>query len=347
MSGTPAPAALLEVEGLVKHFPIRGAFSFKPPQAVRAVDGLTFSVHNGETLALVGESGCGKSTTGRLLLRLIEPTAGRVRFDGTEITGLPPAPLRRLRPQMQIVFQDPFSSLNPRRTVESILAEPLKVATQMSHAERSKRIAWLLDRVGLASYHAARHPHEFSGGQRQRIGIARALALDPRFIVLDEAVSALDVSIQAQIVNLLQDLQRDLGLTYLFISHDLAVMRHIATRVAVMYLGQIVELAPKRELYDAPLHPYTQALIAAVPDPRRRGRRRRIEQTGEIPSPINPPAGCRFHTRCPHAVARCRHEEPSLLETSQGRFVACHLVTPTGSSSLTLPPTVVTGVEAG
>jgi oligopeptide transport system ATP-binding protein len=320
-------ATLIEVEGLTKHFPIRRGLFSREVAAVRAVDGIDFTIGRGETLALVGESGCGKTTTGRMLIRLIEPTRGTIRFEGEAIGQLEPERLRALRREMQIIFQDPFGSLDPRMSVQEIVAEPLVIHKWGDRAARARRVRELLEVVGLAGYHAERFPHEFSGGQRQRIGIARALALNPRFIVCDEPVSALDVSIQAQIINLMQDLQAEFDLTYLFISHDLAVVKHIADRVAVMYLGQVVEIADKRRLYRSPQHPYTQGLMASIPVPRP-GRRERAVVRGDVPSPSDPPPGCRFHTRCPYAMAVCRRVPPALLEPEAGHAVACHLVNP-------------------
>ena len=320
---------LVEVENLVKHFPVRkGFFSSRVTGQVRAVDDISFTVARGETLGLVGESGCGKSTTGRLLIRLIDPTSGSIRLNGDDIAKIPDKELRSRRRDVQIIFQDPFSSLNPRKTVEGIISEPLIVHRIGTTAERKARVAELLKLVGMAPDYARRYPHEFSGGQRQRIGIARALALNPKFIVCDEPVSALDVSIQAQVINLMRDLQRELGLTYLFISHNLAVVRHIADRVAVMYLGKIVEMTDKNALYEDPRHPYTKALLSAIPMTNPDQRRQRVVLTGDVPSPMSPPKGCRFNTRCPVAVARCREVEPPLVDTGQGHQVACHLVTP-------------------
>ncbi len=318
--------ALVEVKGLVKHFPLqRRLFSTAPVAVVRAVDGVSFDIRRGETLGLVGESGCGKSTTGRMLLRLIEPTSGTMKFDGVDVAGLGPEQLRECRRNMQIVFQDPYASLNPRMTVERTVSEPLEVHGIASGEEKRRRVRELLELVGLSSYHAKRYPHEFSGGQRQRIGIARALAVNPKFVVCDEPVSALDVSIQAQVLNLLQDLQEQLGLTYLFISHNLSVIEHVSDRVAVMYLGKIVELAAKDDLYAAPKHPYTRALMSAVPVTDREQRKKRIMLEGDVPSPINPPSGCRFHTRCSMATDVCREQEPELLDVGGGHWVACHL----------------------
>lgn len=308
-----------------KYYPITKGIFGRVSGAVKAVDDVSFSVKTGETLGLVGESGCGKSTTGRSILRLIEPTAGQVIFDGKDVTRMKKEELRQIRRDMQIVFQDPFASLNPRHTVQTILEEPLMVHGVTSAKERQKKVAEMLEVVGLSSYHAKRYPHQFSGGQRQRIGIARALMLNPRLIIADEPVSALDVSIQSQVLNLMQDLQKDFGLTYLFIAHDLSVVRHISNRVGVMYLGRLVELADKHDLYQTPLHPYTKALLSAVPNPDPDAKRERIILQGDVPSPANPPSGCAFHTRCPIASDICRVERPALLEAKEGHFVACHL----------------------
>jgi oligopeptide/dipeptide ABC transporter ATP-binding protein len=315
--------ALVEVEGLVKHFVARRSVFGRPLTTVKAVDGVSFTVEAGKTLALVGESGSGKSTVGRLVLRLIDPTAGRVRFEGRDITGFDEARTRAFRRQAQLVFQDPYASLNPRMTVAEMLAEPLALHAIVPAARRRARVAELLEMVGLEPRFAPRYPHEFSGGQRQRIVIARALAVEPKLIVCDEPVSALDVSIRSQVLNLLRDLQRRLGLAYIFISHDLAVVKHIADRVAVMYLGRIVESAPTDELFASPRHPYTQALLSAIPLPRARARRDRTILPGDVPSPINPPPGCHLHLRCPHAIERCRVERPALIDTGD-HATACH-----------------------
>ncbi len=319
-------APLVSVDDLCMFFPVyRGVIRRKVGE-VRAVDGLSFDIRRGETLGLVGESGCGKSTTGRVILRLYDPTRGSIRFEGAEIAGLKGGALRRMRPRMQMIFQDPQACLNPRMTIGSIIAEPIREHGLLSRAEREDRVQDLLDAVGLNPKFANRYPHEFSGGQRQRIGIARALALDPDFIVCDEPIAALDVSIQAQVVNLLEDLQEKLGLTYLFISHDLSMVRHIADRVAVMYLGRIVELADRDQLYGSPKHPYTQALLSAVPipDPKVEATREHIILKGDVPSPANPPSGCRFRTRCPVAQPLCDEAEPEWRRLADGRRVACH-----------------------
>src|SRR5262245_48366066 len=319
---------LLEVRNLVTHFPVGGGLFGGRAGVVRAVDGISFAIRRGETLGLVGESGCGKTTTGRSILQLERPTSGQVIFEGRELTTLPDAELRAVRRQIQVIFQDPYASLNPRMTVGQILAEPLAVhGIVTSSTGRRARVRDLLTRVGLLPQHADRYPHQMSGGQRQRVGIARALAVEPSLIVCDEPVSALDVSIQAQIINLLEDLQSEFGLTYLFIAHDLAVVRHISDRVAVMYLGKIVEIADRRQLYENPLHPYTNALLAAVPipDPLLEERRARTVLSGEVPSPLNPPSGCVFHPRCPIAVDRCRGEIPPLREITPGHWAACLL----------------------
>jgi oligopeptide/dipeptide ABC transporter ATP-binding protein len=322
---------LVEVQRLSKFFPVRsGTLWRRQTGAVQAVDNVNLQILPGETLGLVGESGCGKSTLGRLLIRLVQPTSGKILFDGGDITTLAGKALRERRRAMQIIFQDPFGALNPRMSVEDIVMEPLLIHGARPDADTRRRVDDMLRMVGLPARARERFPHEFSGGQRQRIGIARALILRPRFVVCDEPVSALDVSVQAQIVNLLQDLQGELGLTFLFIAHDLSVVKHISDRVAVMYLGKVVEIADKRKIYAAPLHPYTQALIAAVPvlRPQDRARGRRTRLAGDIPSALRPPPGCRFHTRCPYVMPVCREQEPMLLTPMPGHHVACHLIKP-------------------
>ena len=320
--------ALLEVHDLVKHFPVGGGMFSRATGQVRAVDGVSFSIRRGETLGLVGESGCGKTTTGRCILQLERPTSGRILFDGTELTTLDEHALQAVRRRIQVIFQDPYSSLNPRMTIGETLAEPLKVhGIVPSSAAREERVRELLVQVGLAPQHARRYPHQLSGGQRQRVGIARALAMEPALIICDEPVSALDVSIQAQIINLLEDLQSRLGLTYLFIAHDLSVVRHISDRVGVMYLGKLVEMADRAALYERPTHPYTRALLSAVPipDPELEAHRNRTVLRGEVPSPLTPPSGCVFHPRCPIAVDRCAAEVPALRHIRPGHWGACHL----------------------
>jgi len=320
------PELLLRVRNLVKHFPVKGGLLQRTVDRVRAVDGVSFELAAGETLGLVGESGCGKSTTGRCILRLIEPTSGEVRFDGKDVMAMNARGLRQMSRGMQIIFQDPFASLNPRMTVGAIVGEALTIHRLARNArEHDERVVNLLETVGLHADYRSRYPHEFSGGQRQRIGIARALAVSPRLIVCDEPVSALDVSIQAQVINLLEDLQRQFGLAYLFIAHDLSVVEHISRRVAVMYLGRIVEIASAHDLYTAPKHPYTEALLSAVPIPDPAVKRQRIVLQGDVPNPIRPPSGCHFHPRCPHAMERCRTEAPLLREIAPGRMAACHL----------------------
>lgn len=317
---------ILRVENLKKYFPIKGGFFSKTIGNVKAVDGVSLEVRKGETLGIVGESGCGKSTTGRAILQLLKPTGGKVYFKDQDLSKLSKKEMRALRPKMQLIFQDPYSSLNPRMTVGQIIGEALidhKIATKENLREK---VLEVMDLCGLAEYQIDRFPHEFSGGQRQRIGIARALALDPEFIVADEPVSALDVSIQAQIINLLVKLQKEKGFSYMFISHDLSVVEHLCQRVGVMYLGSMVELADKDELFDNPLHPYTKALLSAIPIPDPTIKRDRIILTGDIPSPANPPKGCKFHTRCPYATDKCKKEAPEYREIKEGHFVACHRV---------------------
>ncbi|HLF42423.1 MAG TPA: dipeptide ABC transporter ATP-binding protein [Acidimicrobiia bacterium] len=330
-NGTP----ILEVENLVTHFPIRAGVLRRRVGTVFAVDGVDLHVYPHETLGIVGESGCGKTTLGRSIIRLIEPTAGVVRFNGEDVIGAEPKRMRELRQEMQIVFQDPFASLNPRMPVRDIIGEPLLIQGR-TRKEVRPQVAGLLEVVGLSPEHGNRYPHEFSGGQRQRIGIARALALKPSLIILDEPVSALDVSIQAQILNLLEDLQDELGLSYLFIAHDLSVVRHISDRVLVMYLGRVAEVADRNELYDRPAHPYTHALLSAVPiaDPDLERKRQRIVLSGDLPSPAHPPSGCRFHTRCPIAQERCTETEPQLREVRSGHWVACHFALGAGETLL-------------
>ena len=326
MSASVAP--LLSVKGLVKHFPVKKGVLQQTVGQVRAVDGVSFDIGPGETLGLVGESGCGKSTVGKTILKLIDPTAGEVRLSGTRIDGLSKSEMRPFRRQLQVVFQDPYSSLNPRLTVRDIVAEPLRNYGIATGAELESQVAGLVQKVGLRVEALDRYPHEFSGGQRQRIGIARALALRPSLIICDEPVSALDVSVQAQVINLLVDLQRDFGLSYLFVAHDIAVIEHISHRVAVMYLGKIVELADRAALFAKPQHPYTEALLSAVPVPDPEVERKRIILTGDVPSPIDPPSGCRFRTRCPLTFDRCAQEEPVMREVAPGHHVACHLREP-------------------
>ena len=325
---TPSPTPLLEVDGLQKHFPLHRGLLSQAAGQVRAVDGVSFAIGFGETLGLVGESGCGKSTVGKVILKLLEPTAGRIKLRGEDITNLSPAGMRPYRRELQVVFQDPFSSLNPRMSAEAIVREPLVNYDLAKGPELRDRVAELFARVGLRPEQMRRYPHEFSGGQRQRLGVARALALNPSLIIGDEPVSALDVSVQAQVINLFMDLQREFNLSYLFIAHDLAVVKHISHRVAVMYLGKLVEMTDTATLFRDPLHPYTEALLSAVPKPeppKGGAKRERIILHGDVPSPVNPPSGCRFHTRCPYVFDRCKVEEPQFRQVTPGHWAACHL----------------------
>ncbi len=320
--------ALVQVQDLVKYFPIRGSLSFRPHAWVRAVDGVSFDIRKGETFGLVGESGCGKTTTGRVLLRLEEPTSGDVLFEGKSVAKASRHEMRLLRREMQIIFQDPYGSLNPRMNIGNIVGEPLEIHNIASGADKTRRVEKLLEVVGLSKRHIDRYPHEFSGGQRQRIGIARALALNPKLIICDEPVSALDVSIQSQVLNLLEDLQQEFNLTYLVIAHGLNVVKHISDRVGVMYLGKMVEVADGDAVFEHPQHPYTEALLSAIPIPDPTARRERIVLQGDVPSPVHPPAGCRFHTRCPYAFDLCRSVEPELIDLGGGHWAACHLRKP-------------------
>jgi len=330
----PIAQSLLRIRNLKKSFPVRSGLFSRETAHVHAVDDVSFDIAEGETLGLVGESGCGKSTTGRAILRLIEPTSGEIWFRDRDVTKLGERSMRHLRKEIQMIFQDPYSSLDPRMTVGSIIGEALLVHRMAANRNaREERVVELLETVGLSAEHLHRYPHEFSGGQRQRIGIARALAVNPRMIVCDEAVSALDVSVQAQVINLLEDLQTRFGLTYLFVAHDLSVVEHISTRVAVMYLGRIVELAPAKDLYINPRHPYSEALLSAIPVPDPSMKRQRIILEGDVPSPINPPSGCRFHTRCPLRVPSCSHNEQVLTEVSPGHWVACQVRTGAAATS--------------
>ncbi len=320
--------SLIQINNLKMYFPIKKGLISKTVNNVKAVDDVSFEIKKGETLGLVGESGCGKTTTGRTIIKLYEPTDGQIIYDGVDITRFNSHKMTPYRRKMQMIFQDPYASLDPRMTVGDIIGEAIDIHKLMAGKERTERVQYLLERVGLNSEHANRYPHEFSGGQRQRIGIARALAVQPEFIIADEPISALDVSIQAQVVNMLEELQQDLGLTYLFIAHDLSMVKHISTRVGVMYLGKMVELAESNELYKKPLHPYTQALLSAIPipDPDQSEAKERIVLEGEIPSPINPPSGCRFRNRCKYATAKCAEQEPELKDLGGGHKVACHLL---------------------
>ncbi|WP_107943630.1 dipeptide ABC transporter ATP-binding protein [Metasolibacillus sp. FSL H7-0170] len=333
-----AKKELLKVEGLKQYFPIKGGFLGRTVNHVKALDGVSFTVYEGETVSIVGESGCGKSTTGRAILRLEEPTEGVVEFQGTDLTKISKGEMRKFRKDLQIIFQDPYASINPRQTVASVLNEAMQIQNVLPTNQRRARIEELLETVGLRPYQADRYPHEFSGGQRQRIGIARALSVNPKLIICDEAVSALDVSIQAQVLNLLEELQNEYGLTYLFISHDLGVVRHISDRIIVMYLGKIVEIADKVSLFENPQHPYTKALLSAIPVPDPDAKKERVILKGDVPSPIDPPNGCRFHTRCPFATDKCRTEEP-VLRTSdlmkEGHQAACHYMEDITKGALT------------
>ncbi|OMF61463.1 peptide ABC transporter ATP-binding protein [Paenibacillus sp. FSL R5-0490] len=315
---------ILQVRDLQQYFPIKGGVFGRTVNHVKAVDGVNFTIYEGETVSIVGESGCGKSTTGRAILRLDEPTGGEVIFQGTNLLSKSKREMRSIRKDLQVIFQDPFASLNPRRSVGQTLEEAMGILNVVPKADRRRRAVELLEQVGLKEEHIDRYPHEFSGGQRQRIGIARALAVEPKLIICDEAVSALDVSVQAQVLNLLKKLQKEYGLTYLFISHDLGVVRHISDRIIVMYLGKVVEIAEKKSLFNNPRHPYTQALLSAIPEPNRKKKKERIILKGDVPSPIDPPAGCRFHTRCPLATDLCRQSDPELKSLGEGHQAACH-----------------------
>lgn len=326
MSVAEAKNPILEVKDLKQYFPIKGGILGRTINHVKAVDGISFTIYEGETVSIVGESGCGKSTTGRSILRLEDPTSGEIRFNGQDLLSLNKRKMREMRKDLQVIFQDPFASLNPRQTVRRILEEAMEILNVVPKKQRGKRAVELLEQVGLRADFIDRYPHEFSGGQRQRIGIARALAVEPKLIICDEAVSALDVSVQAQVLNLLKKLQRDYKLTYLFISHDLGVVRHISDRVIVMYLGNIVEIGDKKSLFENPQHPYTKALLSAIPDPTRKRNKERIMLKGDVPSPIDPPSGCRFHTRCPMATEQCKLKKPEFTQVGPEHFVACDLI---------------------